>query len=81
VLIGKCRAWQRKLYAVVQDADNRAELYKYLWLLMTSSDPPVFQQHLHDFLVTWKDKEPKFMEYFQSTYVSRAGICIANHAH
>jgi len=81
VLIGKCRAWQRKLYAVVQDADNGAELYKYLWLLMTSSDLPVFQQHLHDFLVTWKDKEPKFMEYFQSTYVSRAGICIANHAH
>ena len=39
-----CRAWQKKLYASVRNESHKAEIYKYLWMLMTEGDPTVFQK-------------------------------------
>ena len=38
------RAWQKKLHASVHDDGHKAEIYKYLWMLMTEGDPTVFQK-------------------------------------
>ena len=57
----------------VQNGDNRKELYQALWLLIASPDPEKFHQHLQQILCTWKDKEPRFIEYFQSAYTNRVG--------
>ena len=69
------RAWQRKLYSLVPSDDNRKQLYKYLYLLITTSNPAKFQQRLDAFVDSWAPKEAKFIEYFQSTYANRAGKC------
>ena len=65
---------QRKLYSLVQNADSRTELYQYLWLLISSPDPEEFCKHLQWLLATWKERESKFIEYFQSAYANRAGM-------
>ena len=46
------RAWQRKLYSMVSNSDNRKELYQALWLLITSPDPESFHQCLQHILCT-----------------------------
>lgn len=46
------RAWQKKLHALVHDGGHKAEIYKYLWLLMTKGDPEVFQKTLQHFKPT-----------------------------
>ena len=63
------RAWQRKLYSLVSSDDNQKQLYKYLYLLITTTDPAKFQQCLDAFVSSWASKEEKFVDYFQSTYV------------
>ena len=67
-----CRAWRRKLYSMVQNGDNRKDLYQALWLIMASPDPERFHQPLQQILCT-KDKEQRLIEYFQSAYTNRAG--------
>ena len=67
------RGWQRKLYSLVQNAANRTELYQCLCLLITCSESEQFQEHLKDVLSAWSGKEPKFIEYFQTTYANRTG--------
>ena len=67
------RAWQKKLYSLVQDPDSRTNLYQYLCLLISCSDPAKFREDLQDLLCVWRDREPKFIEYFQAAYANRAG--------
>ena len=41
------RAWQKKLHAEAwsfHDNGHEAEIYKYVWMLMTEQDPTVFQE-------------------------------------
>lgn len=59
---------------MVPNEDNRKKLYQELWLLITSPDPESFQQCLQHILCTWKQEEEKFIVYFQSAYVNRAGM-------
>ena len=59
---------------LVQNADSRTELYECLWLLISIPDPEEFCKHLQWLLATWKEREPKFIEYFQSAYANRAGL-------
>lgn len=42
-------AWQKKLHASVHDDGHKAEIYKYLWMLMTEGDPTVFKKKLGGF--------------------------------
>ena len=59
---------------VLTPADSRTKLYQYLWLLISSPDPEEFCKHLQWLLATWKEREPKFIVYFQSAYANRAGM-------
>lgn len=71
------RAWQRKLHALVQDDSHKAEIYKYLWMLMTEGDPEVFQQNMEGFMKFWETKQPRFISYFKEYYSNRVGMLIA----
>ena len=68
-----CRAWQRKLHSLVTDDAHKAEIYKYLWMLLTEGDKQVFSENLRSFLQYWESREPKFTSYFRQNYVSRYG--------
>ena len=37
---------RKKLHASVRNDSHKAEMYKYLWMLMTEGDPTVFQKNL-----------------------------------
>ena len=67
------RAWQKKLHASVRDDGHKAEIYKYLWMLMTEGDPTVFQNNLEAFRTFWEKKEPEFISYFKDYYANRVG--------
>ena len=67
------RAWQRKLYALVQDGNNREELYKCLHMLLTTSEENTFSDLLSKFVVCWRSKEPSFVEYFETSYAGQPG--------
>ena len=67
------RAWQKKLHASVRDDGHKAEIYKYLWMLMTEGDPTVFQNNLEAFQTFWEKKEPEFISYFKDYYANRVG--------
>ena len=66
-----CSAWQKKLHASVHDDGHKAEIYKYLWMLMTEGDPTVFKKKLGGF--SNKRKEPRFNSYFKGYYANRVG--------
>ena len=70
-----CRAWQKKLHASVRNESHKAEIYKYLWMLMTEGDPTVFQnkKNLEAFHIFWERKEPEFISYFKDYYANRVG--------
>ena len=68
-----CRAWQKKLHALVHDNSHKAEIYKYLWMLMTEADVGVFQRSLEAFQAFWERKEPEFISYFKNYYANRVG--------
>ena len=70
----KNRAWQRKLYALVQDSINREELYKCLHMLLTTTEESTFSELLGKFIVSWRSKEPSFVDYFKTSYAGRPGI-------
>jgi len=57
----------------VHDSSHKAELYKYLWMLMAADNTGVFQELLQKFLKTWEQTEPRFMKYFRDHYVNRVG--------
>ena len=67
------RAWQKKLHALVHDGEHKAEIYKYLWILMTEGDPEVFQENIAAFQTYWNEKEPRFISYFKDYYADRVG--------
>ena len=80
-----CRAWQRKLHSLVKVDTHKAEIYKYLWMLMTEGEADVFTKNLHAFLQFWETKEPQFISYFKQNYACRAGVLsvykLTNNAH
>jgi hypothetical protein len=67
------RAWQKKLHALVRDDGHKAEIYKYLWMLMAEGDPQVFQESIGAFLTYWEGKQPRFISYFKEYYANRVG--------
>ena len=68
------RAWQKKLHASVHDEGHKAEIYNYLWMLMTEGDPTVFKKkNLEAFQIFWERKEPGFTSYFKDYDVNRVG--------
>ena len=68
------RAWQKKLHSLLQDSDHKAEIYKYLWMLVVEADPEVFQEKMATFVTFWEVSEPKFITYFKDYYANRVGM-------
>jgi len=73
------RAWQEKLNTLVRDEGHKAEIYKYLWMLMTEGDPTVFQNSLKAFQTFWTKTEADFMSYFNDYYAKRVGKQTKSH--
>ena len=48
---------------------HKAEIYKYLWMLMSEGDPALFQESMEAFQTVWKTKESGFISYFKDYYV------------
>ena len=46
------RAWQRKLYSLVSDTENRAQIYACLWLLISDTDVKNFLKNENNFCYT-----------------------------
>ena len=55
------------------DDVHKAEMYKYLWMLLTEGDKQVFSENLQSFVQYWESKEQKFTAYFRQNYASRCG--------
>ena len=70
------RAWQKKLNAVVKDQQQRAEIYACLWLLINEESCEKFYEMEKRFLAYWRDKQPKFIAYYEAEYSPRTGIII-----
>lgn len=67
------RAWQKKLHALVKDDCHKAEIYKFLWMLMTEEDVSVFHTNIDLFITFWRSQQPKFIAYFEEYYANRVG--------
>ena len=67
------RAWQRKLYNLVQKEEHRAEMYACLWMLIAEQDKHKFQELQDLFLNYWEDKETQLIAYYQKEYSNRTG--------
>ena len=67
------RAWQKKLHTLVCDDSHKAEIYKYLWMLITQEDPIEFHKSMEAFEQFWERKEPRFTSYFKDNYANRVG--------
>ena len=67
------RAWQRKLYGVVKNKENRAQMYACLSLLISEQDVETFIKKEKMFISYWGAKEPEFTEYYEKEYSNRAG--------
>ena len=65
-----CRNWQKNLHCLVHDSIHKAEIYKYLWILITEPDQAVFSDKMNAFIQFWKTKEPQFISYFQDYYAN-----------
>ena len=65
-----CRAWQRKLHSLVAVDAHKAEMYKYLWMLVTEGDT---KENLQSLLQLWESRQPRFTAYFKQNYASRTG--------
>ena len=57
----------------VKEAEHQLELYHTLNVLMEELDESDFVEQLEAFIALWEKTEPKFISYFQATYVSRTG--------
>ncbi|XP_065916328.1 uncharacterized protein [Dysidea avara] len=66
------RAWQRKLKALVKDSEQKANLYACLWILMNEEDSDTFKDKEETFTTYWSTRQPKFIEYYNNEYRSRA---------
>ena len=71
------RAWQKKLHTLVSSDEHKAEMYKYLHILMTTLDPTTLQDDLKAFMTLWQKKEPLFVTYFNQNYANRVGKYLA----
>ena len=58
---------------MVSSDEHKAEMYKYLHILMTTSDPATLQDDLKAFMTLWQKKEPLFVTYFNQNYANRVG--------
>ena len=67
------RTWQKKLHTLVSSDEHKAEMYKYLHILMTTLDPATLQDDLKAFMTLWQKKEPLFVTYFNQNYANRVG--------
>ncbi len=67
------RAWQKKLNALVNDPQQKAELYACLWVMMHEETSDNFKERERVFVSYWKDKQPSFVQYYQQEYSSRPG--------
>ena len=67
------RAWQKKLHALVKTSEHKAEIYSCLWMLLHEADEEAFREKGEMFVAYWKDKEPKFVEYYKKEYSHRPG--------
>ena len=70
------RAWQKKLHALVKDSQMRAEVYACLWMLMNEEYVERFLERQQLFISYWTGQLPRFIEYYENTYRSRAGTYI-----
>lgn len=68
------RAWQRKLYNLVQKEEHRAEMYACLWMLIAEQDKHKFQELQELFVDYWKAMETQFVAYYQKEYSNRTGM-------
>ncbi len=68
-----CRAWQKRLHALVKNEDHRAEIYKFLLILMTEEDIAVLTTNIDLFMDFWEPQQPKFVAYFREFYANRTG--------
>ena len=68
-----CRAWQRKLHSLVQVDAHKAEMYKYLWMLIKEEDKGNFTKNLDGFIQFWGSRQPRFVSYFKQNYACRSG--------
>ena len=57
------RAWQRKLYNLVQKEEHRAEMYACLWMLISEQDKHKFQESQEVFVDYWKAMETQSVAY------------------
>lgn len=71
------RAWQRKLRVLLKSSNNEDEIYASLLSLLKEADSDRFTANMHLLLEKWQAKEPDFLNYFQSTYISRKGPHVA----
>ena len=53
---------------------NSEQLYASLVSLLREGDRESFHTNLELFVQNWCEKEPDFMQYFQSTYVTPKGL-------
>lgn len=67
------RAWQKKLHALIKNQSHKAEIYKYLLILMTEEDKTVLHTNIELFMDFWEPQQPKFVAYFREFYVNRVG--------
>ena len=54
-------------------AKEIAEIYKYLWMLISEQDVEIFQENIKAFITHWSEKQPKFVSYFKEYYANRVG--------
>ena len=68
------RAWQRKLYSIVSDTENRAQIYACLWLLISDTDVKNFLKNENNFLSYWSKREEQFVKYYVEEYKEGADM-------
>lgn len=61
------RAWKRH-YSCIPDMEQRHQVNAILTTLLEEMDTERFQRTLQQFLIVWKSKCPKFIEYFEKDY-------------
>ena len=68
------RSWQRKLNCLVKDMQQRAHIYACLWILVNEECADKFYEKQETFIAYWREKQPKFIQYYEMEYKPRAGM-------
>ena len=74
--ISASRAWQRKLRLLIKSSNKEDEIYASLLSLLKEADSDRLTANMHLLVEKWQAKKPDFINYFQSTYISRKGLHI-----